>query len=109
MQLYYWHCGRSPTSASVRDQLTAYNAVPTFRDVCLLLQQQSAPIRNLRDRHYVLLEGIEELQNLFQVFTSRERHHEDVQELSAWHLWCSHHTSYLERQIGVERRQSLKQ
>ncbi|CAK0794647.1 unnamed protein product [Prorocentrum cordatum] len=111
MQLYHWQCGRSPTSASVRDQLTAYNAVPTFRDVCPLLQQQSASIRNLRDRlrHYVLLEGIEELQNLFEVFTSRERQHEDVQELSAWHMWCSHHASYMERQIGVERRQSLKQ
>ncbi|CAK0828759.1 unnamed protein product, partial [Prorocentrum cordatum] len=35
MQHYYWQCS-SPTCASVRDQLTACDAAPAFRDVCHL-------------------------------------------------------------------------
>ncbi|CAK0796259.1 unnamed protein product [Prorocentrum cordatum] len=76
-----------------------------------LHQQRHASIRKLRDRfrHHMLLEGVAELQESFEVFTSRDRGYEDLQELSAWRLSCSQYASYLEWQIGKERRDSFKQ
>ncbi|CAK0897978.1 unnamed protein product, partial [Prorocentrum cordatum] len=76
-----------------------------------LHQQRHASIRKLRDRfrHHMLLEGVAELQEFFEVFTSRDRGYEDLQELSAWRLSCSQYASYLEWQIGKERRDSFKQ
>ncbi|CAK0788577.1 unnamed protein product, partial [Prorocentrum cordatum] len=76
-----------------------------------LHQQRHASIRKLRDRfrHHMLLEGVAELQEFFEVFTSRDRGYEDLQELSAWRLSCSQYASYLEWQIGKERRDSCKQ